>query len=356
MSPITFFGWLVVALGTLVAAVVVAFDRPGTSSVVLANETAFPVLREAPDSVARLEVTAEGKTFVVERGPDGKWIAPKKSGYPVKPDLVRDLIVGLSDMRLVEAKTGREDRFHRLELEDPEGEGAQSRRVRLLDGEAAVLAETVVGKASGRYTGGAEGGTYIRRPDDQRAWLASGSLALQATLEDWLDSDILHLSSAEIRRLDLRPPEGQAIVLDRPERDGDFTLEALPEGRVLDASQSSRLASGLSFLTFDDVVRREQVVLPQERIRGEFTTYEGIQVTIQMAEIDKAFWAVLSARFLEDSEGALALDEDDASGARRRAEEIAARTEGWVYQIPVFAADRLKVEFDALHKDPESTS
>ena len=351
MSPYTFAAWLIIAVGTLFAAIVVNLGQPGPASVRLENEVAFPTLREEPDAVRRILIESAGKSFTIERRPDGTWITPDKDGYLVEAADVRALIVGLSDMRLVEAKTAREERFPRIEVEEPSAEGAKSRRVRLLGDGDAVLAEAILGRARSRFTGGVEGGTYIRRVDETQAWLASGRVDVKPEVGDWLNNDLMHLAGTEVVSVEMTPPEGEPIRLERPGSDGNYTLEGLPEGQMVEPSQASRLASGLSFLTFDDVAPRERFQLPAARYRGAFRTAEGVEVTLQMGAIDNSDWALFSARFIEPD----GIGEEAAAAARREAEEIAARVEGWIYKLPEHVATRLKLGFDELHS-PDGTS
>lgn len=362
MSPYTFAGWLVVALATLVAAIVVTLGQPGPASVGLENEVAFPALRADPNAVRLVRIESGGTSFSLERRDDGEWVSPEKDGYPVDTEQVRKMIVGLSDMRLVEAKTIRADRFARLQVEDVGAEGAESRLLRLEGEGEEALVEVIVGKARSRFTGGVEGGTYVRRPGEQQAWLASGRVEVKVSVDDWLRNDIMHLPSDSIRRVEVTPPAGgtpeseaaenRAIVLERPEPDGEVALEGLPEGRVVDSSQTSRLLSGLSFLTLDDVAPRSRFELPEARRRGVFTTYDGVEITVQLVALQDSDWALFSARFLEP-EGQ---SEDEAAAARRQAEEIAARVEGWLYKLPSHVVERLSVPFDSLHRAGDGTS
>jgi hypothetical protein len=351
MSPYTFAGWFVVATATLVAAIVVNLGQPGPASVRLENETAFPALRERPDAVDRVEIDSEGTTVTLQRRDDGTWVAPQKDGYPVDPRHVRQLIVGLSDMRLAEPKTTREDRYDRLQVEDPEAEGAKSKLVRLVAGEDEVLAEAIVGKSRGRFTGGVEGGTYIRRPGEERAWLASGRVEVKPNLHEWLKTDIMNIAGESVRRAEVRRPDAETIVLERPDPEGEYRLEGMPEGHVVEPSQASRVLSGLSFLAFDDVEPRSRFQLPAERIEAVYTTYDGVEVTAELAEIDDDTWALFSARHVAP-EGQ---SEEDAAAARRRAEEIAVLVEGWLYKLPEHVAKRVEVPFESLYK-PDGTS
>ena len=351
MTPKVFLAWLVVTTATVVAAIAVTLSQPGTTSVRLDNEPAFPALRDDPNSVTELAVSGGGQSFTLARVEGGAWTAPGKHGYPVDADKVRNLIVGLSDMRLVEAKTSREDRLARLELEDPTGAEAKSRLLTLKTAGGESLAEVVVGKGLSRATGRVEGGTYVRRPDEMQAWLASGRIEPGASLDEWLDDDVMHLANNTIRSVSMEPLEGDAIRLMRATAEEAYALEGLPEGRVTDPSQVSRLASGLAFLTFDDVKPRADLDLAVVSHHGVYTDFDGVQVKVEVVPIGEEAWVTFEASVVETD----GQDEEAATAARERAEAIAERVSPWAYKLPNYALERLQTPFESLHKGPDAS-
>ncbi len=351
MSPRVFLAWLVVTAATLAAAIVVTLNRPGTTSVRLDNEPVLPALRDNPDAVAALEIQGGGQRFTLARGEAGAWTAPDKHGYPVDGGKVRTLIVGLSDMRLIEAKTAREDRLVRLELEDPELPEAKSRVITLKDSAGQDLAALIVGKGQSRPTGQVEGGTYVRRSGESQAWLASGRIEPGATLEDWLDDDVVHLPSTSIKALAVTPLEGEPVRLSREAPEAGLVLDAMPEGHELDGSLANRLASGLAFLTFDDVKPRDRLDLAVVSHHGVYTDFDGLQVSVEIVPIGEEEWVTFEATQVE-LEGQ---DEAARQATAAKAKTITERVTPWAYKLPGYALERLKTSFESLHKPPEAS-
>jgi len=151
MTPRVVLGLAVVTLITTGAAIWITLQQPAAGPVQVGDEPAFPALRERPDAVAKVIVTSPEGTFTLTRAAN-RWVATDRHDYPVAPDKLRELVVQLADMRLIEAKTSRPDRHARLEVEDVT-EGASSRQVRLEDAGGAVLAEAIIGKRRQRLTG-----------------------------------------------------------------------------------------------------------------------------------------------------------------------------------------------------------
>jgi len=352
MSPKVFLGWAVVALLTLAGAIVATASRPETSVVRLVNEPAFPALRDNPDAAARVVLRNKEGSVTLERGQGTTWRVLEKGDYPADENKVRALIVGLADMQLVEAKTSHEDRFGRLEVEDVAAEDAKSRSLRIEGGDGKTLVATVVGKTRSRFTGGREGGTYLRRDGDDRAWLASGRLDLKAEPAEWLARDILDLSADRIRSVVVTPAGGEAYTLSRTEPETDWTLDLeVPEGRVLDADAIGRVSSGLGRLTLQDVKPLTGAELPEQRYESVYTTFDGLQVTAELAKGEDDSWAWFSAAYVGETG-----DESEAAQRRAEAEEINARLAGWAYQLPGYIAKRLTTSFEELHKAAGGTS
>ena len=139
MTPKTVLILGAVTAVSLAAAVGTAFHGGALSTVQLTNDPAFPALHAAPDAVARVEVRSAGQSFSLARSADGQWRLPEKHDYPVAGDKLRELVVTLTDMRLVEAKTRQPARYSWLEVEDIEAEDAQSTLLRLKTADDKVL-------------------------------------------------------------------------------------------------------------------------------------------------------------------------------------------------------------------------
>ena len=58
---------------------------------------------------------------------------PSKGGYPVRQDKVRELLVGLTELRLTEPRTANPDMLDRLGLDDPTREGSTATLLRVPD-------------------------------------------------------------------------------------------------------------------------------------------------------------------------------------------------------------------------------
>lgn len=352
MSPNIFLGWLAVTAVTLMATIAVTLSQPDLATVELANEPAFPTLRANPDAAKTIVVrTAEGPV-TLERSGDGTWLTKEKDGYPAAAGKIRQLLVEMADMRLVERKTKRAEGFARLEVEDLEAEESKSRQVRVEAADGTVLAESLLGRSVSRYTGGRDKGTYIRRPGDEHAWLAGGGPEVQVGSVDWLKPDIVHLANETIDRIVIQPEDGEGYAVSRDAEGKDLLIEILPEDRKVKNGVLSRLASGLAFVELNDIAPKATYNKPETYPVARLTTEDGLEVTAQLYKQGEDTWAAFEARYIGEDEAG----DEAGAAARKAAEEINARVGNWVYQIDDFIVERLTLPLEDLLEPIDKTS
>ncbi len=342
MTPKVFMGWAAAATIAVVAALAAVLGAPSVATVEVDNAPAFPALRERPDAVARIIITSAKESFTLRRTKDGRWLVADKFDYPAKAAKIRELITGLADLRLVEPKTRRPDRYARLEVEDVEAPNAKSRRVRLEDEDGQPLAEAIVGKRRFRYTGGAPNGVYIRRPGEAQAWLASGRAKVEPGLFDWLDTRVVNIARETVARVEIEPREGPSYVALRDDGEGSFRILGREDAKLY-PDADSQLSGVLSYVDFEDVKPAADLAWPKEGTTvTRVVTFDGVAITLRLAHIGDADWATVSAEVVAD-----AAKPDEA---RKRAEKIAARTKGWAYQLSAGVAKRLTRPLSELVK------
>lgn len=315
MSPKVFFAWLVVTVVTVAAAFVVGIGRDTASYDTLSREPVFAELRADPSAADRIVVESRFDTFTLERGEDG-WSTPDRAGYPVDEADVRRLLAGLADMKYVERKTSMPERFSRLGLEDIDAELSDSAHVTVTTAGGDVLADVIVGRPSARFFAGTSSGTYIRMPGSDETWLVSGVTNVQTRLVPWLDREIVALPANTVARIEIGEGE-DSYVLSREDAEAQFTLADMPEGRSLDTGTVDAMAKALASVELEEVKTRADLALPDDAQRARVTTFDGLAVSIRLAELDNKYWATF-----------------EASGEGETAATINARTGNWTYWIP----------------------
>ena len=93
--------------------------NPASRRPSLPERWCFQGLAEKLQQAARVEITHAGQTLVITKGPE-KWGLADRGGFPVQQDKLRELLTGLTELRLTEPRTSDPAQFSKLGVEDPQ--------------------------------------------------------------------------------------------------------------------------------------------------------------------------------------------------------------------------------------------
>ncbi|MFC7538408.1 DUF4340 domain-containing protein [Siccirubricoccus deserti] len=269
-------------LGSTAAVTVAAFVVLTPKSIehqeVATGGLAFPGLADRLQGAARIEVRKPDAALILVRQGEA-WLLPEKGNYPVRPEKVREMLVGLTELRLVEARTADPAQLDRLGVDDPARAGSSALLLRVLDGAGAPLAELVVGRRRVRTQGNVPESIYVRRPAEAQAWLAEGRLPVDADPQLWIDRDLANLPQDRIRRLEVTRAGEPPLVLARAE-EADARLRIVePADTAADEVAVEEVARGFEYLTFLDV--KPAAEMPGIAAgEGRFGLIEGLTVMV----------------------------------------------------------------------------
>jgi Domain of unknown function (DUF4340) len=316
MRPKLFLALAALTVITTVVAVLAVLSQPAVTTLQLVDEPAFPALRDNPDAVAKVTLTTAEGTITLVRETGDRWSALERYGYPVDRKRVRDLVVALADMRLIERKTAQAERYDRLQVGPPDAEQAQSKLVRLEAADGKVLAEAIIGKQRYRLTGTEPSGTYLRRPDEAQSWLASGGVQIEQAVAEWLEDEIVDVDPEAIRRIVIERAGEPGYVAARDQPDQDLRIVGLAKNEALkEDADLGQLGGAVSSVTFEDVKPRDQLTWPAQHHTARIQTFDGVELTVRLARIDEAYWATFDARAVAPTRGT----RPAAAGARPQA-------------------------------------
>jgi hypothetical protein len=315
---------LVLALGLAAAAAI------GGAVLLAPDRTAPPAmdrpLAAFPDIAARLATAAtieiarhDGRTTLRREG--GRWVVAERGGYPVRPERVRELLVGLTELRLTEPRTANPELLARLGLEDPLQPGASGALLRVLDGAGAPLAELVIGRRRVRTGGNLPETAYVRRPAETQAWLAEGRIPADHDPGLWLPRDIASIPRDRLREVRIVRAGAEPVTIRRAgDPDGELALDAVPDGREADPERLAAIARAFEALTLTDV-RREADTTGEPLGEARFTFTDGLVVTARLRRDGETLWLIPRA-------------EGGAEAAR-----LMELWQGFAYQVGAWQAD-----------------
>jgi len=336
-------GFIVLAGITAIAVAAAIFALVWESApvtVVGDRKPAFPKLVERINDVGAIEITTGDHRFTVTGGGD-EWGIEEKNGYVVKRETVRNFILEIANLRLVEGKTALPDRYGHLQVEDPTAEEAESRGIRILAGDGDALGAGVIGRRKFFLYVDGRGGTYVRREGDARAWLAEGEVNFGRTPSDWLDRNVFELDPKQVKRYTIQHPDGSTVIGERPTAGEKVEIDALSADREYRTdNEADRLAQVVERFEFAEVEPAPHQDFADSTIPKHSVTYEffnGLIIKFEVLTLEKPDgasrfdepprWARVSTEVAQDA------PEDERAEATRQALEIGQKVKGWEYRL-----------------------
>jgi hypothetical protein len=360
----------------------------------VATEMLFPDLAKRVNDVASVSIKKASKEFAFTRTATG-WEVADKGGYPAKIEKVKETLIALSQLKVLEPKTSRPENYSKIGVEDPgtvkpqtpatPGEPApesQSTLLTLKDDKG----QTITGVIVGNTRWDAKPATYLRKAGEAQAWLADGRLDVPADFTAWVDTQFASIPKDRIKTAEVTFPDGSKTRISREKKeDVAFTVHDIPPGEeLMGANAGDALGNALSFQSFENVAPADQVFsaaageMYKPGPSGEFVTFDGMKIMIQMREQE------VPAK--EGAEGATkqtkhwlhmvaAYDEtiapppppepkpgEPTPPAVRKPEEVQKevtdlnnKTAKWAFQIPEYKASALKTTVAQLLKSKVPT-
>jgi hypothetical protein len=361
MTPRTFTGLAIVTVAFAAAAAYGVVARYGTSGPQTAETLMFPGLADKINSVTELSVQSADKTVVVKKTDTG-WVIANTYNYPAVDASVREALIGVSRLTLVDPKTKMPDRFSRLEVEDV-GKDAHSRLWQLKDAGGNVLADVIMGKRRYDLGGAEENGIYVRKPGTTQAWLARAKLPDDKDSMAWIDRKIVDVRKRRIEKITTIDANGATLTVSRQDPDAeDYVVDNLPPGfKLKDRYQWDVNGMGLTLtgMQFDAVMpladlHKDFTAPPVEK--AEVETHDGLILHIAMLkssdDSSAPWWVVVSADTDPNVKATPSGEGPDHIGTpeevQKEAAAINAKTKGWAYQLSESQTRSLRVRLADL--------
>jgi len=361
-------------LGLITLAVVFAayYSRHPAEPMASSGDALFAGLMNRINEAVAVRITYQGQTVTLERS-DGGWRVKEKAGYPAADEQVRELVLGLAQLRRLEPKTRQPDRYGELGLASADSKDAKATQVTVTDRDGQTLAALFVGL---RRPGKGEprlSELFVRLPEDPQVWLVEGRLPSTTAVTDWLAREILQLDRQRIRTVTIAHEDGEVIRVERKDPAAmNYQLAGLPENaEAASVYAVNSIAAAFADLALDDVNSTADVTFTDKPPwSAELTTFDGLVVNMETAKADAKTYARFNARVDESlamkpeqqAEGETAPDagnKPSATGSalkpleavRSEATDLNARWQGWAYVLPDYRLSGLaKRKADLLKK------
>ena len=322
----------------------------------------FGDLKDRINDVERITVEASGEEAVVVERSDSGWVVRNRDGYPADVARVRDVLIALSDARIVELKTSNPDRYEAIGVRDPEEAGAAGRRLTATAGDAPF--SVIIGDAA------AGSSRYVRPSGEERSLLIDTSPDVPEDAAGWLDPALLDIEASTLQAVSIEHADGESLSIEKSSRDeANFTVANIPEGRELSyPTVANSIAGALNDLELEDV---RQATDAEASSVTTFTSFDGLVVQARVFTDDEdSRWVAFDANAIDPpigeeddpaDDGSAEAEDADAESSpaatpvdvAARADEINAKLRGWEYRIADYKANQLTRRWDDILAEVE---
>jgi len=361
-SPITLILAAVVAIGAFYV------SQQKTPTTEIAQTLLFPAFLDEVNATETLRVEAPAGVINISRAGE-QWVVQEFGGYPARPELVRQTLLQLGNLRVLEAKTGKAENYPALEVEDRSAPNAKSRAVRALDKDGKPLLDLLVGKARPARAMNPPG-HFVRRAGEANAYLVEGELTLGASAQDWIETQVVDLPVDRVRQVTISPKDGTPIVVNKANPEVQlYTLAEVPKGMEVKARATVSSMGGLLLDARLEKVRAATELEGQvPSATAEVETFDGLAAKLARYDFDGGVWVTLEFAHTPDRVVAPApapapekpvqeMNAGPAPAGLRKPEEVAeevralnARVKGWAYALPSYKTRLLEKTLDELLK------
>ncbi|WP_447963863.1 DUF4340 domain-containing protein [Nitrospira sp. Ecomares 2.1] len=389
----------ILAAITIVGIVVAVFvNQEPASQLPGSGELLFPSLLSVVNNVGEVVVETKDQTVTLVRE-EKTWRVKEKAGYRADVEKVKQTLIGLAELRILEPKTKNPELYDRLGLQDKEQEDSLSTTVTLKTANNPEAAVVILGNQRPAKGNPRMSEIYVRKPEDPQTWLTIGNLPLEKVSGEWLDTEITALTTKRVHRVTVTHPDGETLlVLKEKPDDLDFQLDSVPAGsKVASQFNVNNVVGTLVQLPLEDVKKEEEVNFQNHTgVAVVLETFDGLRLHVQTTKQEDKIFGKFSAEFdqklvqpVEDTplsekgETVQAQDSaqdemvlgspegkqpDEEQGKRyseeesilKKPEEVQGeveafnqRVQGWAYQLPTFRVENFsKAKKDLLATIP----
>ena len=353
---------LILILVTVAVAVVAVMVRKDTSDVAGAGERLFPALLDNINDITTVVGVGAGETFTLVRDGD-RWGVSEKHGFPADQDKGRQLVLGTARLIRIEPKTSNPDLYARIGLDDIHAEDGNAVQYSFKNAAGDTLAEIIIGNSRLGRADPQTNEYFVREPAMVQTWLVQGKLPDAIGVIEWLNSRVLSIERDRVRQVTVQHPDGTVVTVSKKKpSQRTFDLLDVPEDAELESKwKLSDLGRSLASLDMADVMPASQASVPDDGLKVEMTTFDGLRVALRSVEDGdrtlariQAFFdeSLIAPEFLPGGEQAEGESEFllVADAVRKEVTRLNKDWQKWAYVIPDYRANYMSVRKEEMIK------
>jgi hypothetical protein len=352
MTPKAFLSFTAVTAIVVVAASVIVVERYATATFVHEKEPIFAAMHDKVNDVTEILYEDKQVRIDVARRENGQFVLAERHDYPVSNDIVRELVVGLAELKVLEPKTKLEKLYPRIQVDDLEKEKSLAKHLQVKGKNGEILIDALIGRRNFDTTGLTDEGRYVRRVGEAQSWLVAGRFDIPDQIKKWVGKEFMNVDAKRIDTATTTQPDGTKLMVQREEKDGTrFKVLNVPKGREVEYQiDVDNISDGVDKIEFEDVAKPGEIDFPKDKtIHTTFNTYDGLIVDADIYPKDESkseFWGRFKASVSDKAE-----NKDDI---QKEADKINAEVTNWVYRIPAFKYRYMSRRLDEVLKKEDS--
>ena len=352
MTPRAFLAFSAVTAVVIVAASFVVVERYATATFVKEKEPIFAAMHDKVNEVTEILYEDKQVRIAVARRANGQFVLSERNDYPVSNDIVRELVIGLAELKVLEPKTKLEKLYPRIQVDDLAKEKSLAKHLVVKGKNGETLIDALIGRRNFDTTGLTDEGRYVRRTGEAQSWLVAGRFDIPDQIKKWVGKEFMNVDSKRVDTSTTTHPDGTKLIVQREDKSGTrFKVLNVPKGREVEYQiDVDNISDGPDRIEFDDVAKPGEIDFPKDKvIHTTYTTYDGLMIDAEVFARDESkseFWGRFKASVSDKAE-----NKDEV---QKEAEKINAEVSNWVYRIPAFKYRYMSRRLDEVLKKEDS--
>ena len=322
------------------------FNQLRAPQTTVEKETLFPELANRINDVTRIEInSSEDPDVILQKMDGGQWVVQSADNYPAQFDKVKDVVISLSQLKILATKTDNLKLYPELGVEGPEGENTRSLLLTLSDQSGTTLASLIVGKPRKNNTGNNRPNLYVREADVKNALMVEGYLQLKSKNNAWYERNVINIPASRIQDVNIVKSNGAHLLI-RKHAEGDTDYKVIEGHTTSPSVLLNKLGTFFEDMNVEGVHAADNFEFPNDATITTFTTFNGLIITVKNIFSDGKGFAHFSFTATTTS------DNNIDGKPESNPETINAEEESqlwnqflnhWVYEIPEFKFEMLDV-------------
>ncbi len=314
------------------------------------GEPAYLIQGLNPADISSI-VLGTGEDQVTLKRQSGRFVVVNKDSYPAETKQINDLITKCLEIKTAQFITDKAENHEALGVTEKEARNV----VKFFLPDSSLLTGVIVGKTKEQGQG-----NYIRLATSDKVYVAPEAPWIRSGAMDYIDQEIISADSENIQLVKVTSPDDE-YTLKRKEDSEDLLLENIPADKKLKDSDSKSVFNALTDMKFTDVKKKSPASGEMAFDRQYVCRLKDSTVyTISIAQKEGKTYVTCQVEFTDttpvtikkqgESEEELKKKEAKLL-ARDKANEFAAKHQGWIYEIADWKAKNLTKELSDLLED-----